>query len=129
MEPELLNELLSPWWRLPLSITVTVFAVVVGAIGVKLAIKFDINVWLQDRRSAKAFKARKKHADRCRHMWTLYHASPFSLCNLCLAYIATSTLLLYFDSPEVIIVGENWGYLLKPAAGSVVAMHPVGIGR
>ena len=101
----------------------------VGAIGVKLAINFDVNEWLRDRRAAKSFKARKKHADKCRHAWTLYHASPFSLRNLCLAYIATSTLLLYSDSPEVIILGENWGYLLKLGAGSVVAKHPVGIDR
>ena len=101
MEPGILNELLSPWWRTVVSLAAAMLVVVAGAVGIKLAIRFDINVWLQDRRNAKALKERIKRADKCGHVWTLYHASTFSQCNLCLAYIATSTLLVFDNDPQV----------------------------
>lgn len=127
MDPEILNELLSPWWRPMTTLAVGMLVVVAGAVGIKLAIRFDINLWLQDRRNAKALKERIKRADNCEHVWTLYHASPFSQCNLCLAYIATSTLLLFRGDPELSLAGQTYSHMISPNAGDLVVQNPLGV--
>ena len=126
MDPAILNELFSPWWRPIVAIATTVFIVVVGIIAVRFTVKFDLNVWLRDRRDAKALKERKKRVDGCGHVWTLYRFSQFSQCNFCLAYIATSSLVVFYDSPAVSIAGEDWDLLLNPPAGSIIVANPIG---
>ena len=124
MDPTLLNELVSPWWK-PIVFTAAMFLIIIaGIIVVRVTIKFDLNVWLQDRRDAKALKNRIKQADQCGHMWTLYRNSPFSLCNLCQAHIATSTLLLVRSHPEVTIVAENRDLMTTPGGGDVIVPNP-----
>ena len=107
-------------------IVVTVLAIVVGIIAVRVTIRFDLNAWLRDRREAKILKSKMKLAKQCDHMWTLYHASPYSRCNLCLAYIATTTLLVFQDDPRVSIAGESWNHMFRTVAGGVIAQSPAG---
>ena len=63
--------------------------IIAGIIAVRVTIKFDLNVWLKDRRMAKNLKNRIKQADQCGHMWTLYRTRtlamqflPGSYCNV-----------------------------------------------
>ena len=88
MEAEVLEQLILPWWKLPLYM----LAVVVSGVAIRIAIKFDVNEWLKQRKEGRTKKDMEKAATTCGHLWTYYPHSPFSTCNLCLALIPTSTL-------------------------------------
>ncbi len=90
MESSILETLLVPWWK----IVVYFATAVVGVIGIKISLTFDINTWMQDRRKEKKINELKKIASECGHVWTLYPDSRFSQCNLWMSFIATSTLTL-----------------------------------
>ena len=122
MDP-LLEQLLLPWWK----IIVYFVALVVGGIGIKVSLKFNVNTWMEDRKQSKALAEQGKIIAECGHMWTLYPNSIYSQCNLCSAYIQTTTLLAA-EQLEVkpIILATNPGVRLNPSAGELVATDYVG---
>ena len=126
MDPALLNDLISPWWRPMVLLAVTVVSVAIAVIAVRVTVSFDLNEWLRDRRDAKVRKTKMKLAKRCEHVWTLCHASMYSRCNLCLAFIPTTTLLATLDDPQVSIAGQSYNAVYRTTAGGVVATDPVG---
>ena len=112
-----------------LMVAAAMVLLLVGTIGFKFAIAFDINAWLSARRDAKALKVKMKNARRCGHLWTLYHASPYSKCNLCAAYVATTTLLMLSDDPKIRIAGENWNLQIHIRSAGALVHDPVGTRR
>ena len=125
MDATLLNELVSPWWK-PIVFTAAMCLIIIaGIIAVRVTIRFDLNVWLKDRRGAKAEKNQMKVVNGCAHEWTLYSRSSYSRCNVCMGLIATTTLMAY-RSPEVVILGENRGRMINPRAGEILVSDPLG---
>ena len=120
MDDEILKALLLPWWKVPVYVLAAAFAITT----VKVAIKFDINTWLAAREKAKRQRDHQKQVEKCSHVWTLYENSQYSICNKCMVYIATSTLLVarYSDTPPT-IAGEMHGAYLRPGEGSLFATH------
>ena len=118
MENSILDQLLLPWWK----IVVYFLVVVLAAISVKVSLTFNVNTWLQDRRKAQAVKERKRTVGECGHAWTLYPDSVYSQCNLCLAYINTSTLLTAEKHFAIkpIIMGTHFRVTVAPTEGSMV---------
>ena len=124
MEAFTIEAYLLPWWKL------IVWLLVLAAlfVSIRIAIRFDLNEWLEFRRRAKKEKDRLKAADNCSHAWTLYHRSPYSECNNCLAIIATSTLLAAIQLSDVrpIVFGENRDLRIEPVKGCVVVSDFIG---
>ena len=124
MDNSIVGALILPWWKMILYILALALAIVT----VRISVKFDVNAWLQSGKIAKDNKRRVVDADNCPHLWTVYHSSPYSRCNLCQAWIATSTLLLarvYFE-PKPIIAGESYSLLVSPQPNEVVVGDYIG---
>ena len=104
------------------------FSLVLMFLTVRIAINFDVNAWMESRRKSKGIKAKQKRSMNCSHAWTLYHLSPFSQCNYCLAWIATSTLLatLQLSDCKPIIFGESHRIFATPSDGDIVVTDFVG---
>ena len=103
-------------------VVTTAVVVVLGIVAIRITITFDINIWLQDRRVAKPRNEDLRRANRCADAWTISHASTYSRCNLCLAYIPTKSLLLLESA--VAIAGIDRVNRLLPQAGEVVVSDP-----
>ena len=97
-------------------------------VAVRIVITFDGNKWLEGREVARQRKEGLKHAMNCAHAWTLYHASPYSQCNNCLALIATSTLLSFqnWSAPRPLILGESYGFIIDASEGAIVVSDFIG---
>ena len=124
MEALTLEALFSPWWK-PIAY---LFAIVVAALTVRVGVNFDINKWMDSREVVRQRKEGLKHARNCAHAWTLYHASPYSQCNNCLALIATSTLLTYqnWSGPRPLIFGESYGFMINASESATVVRDFIG---
>ena len=118
MESTILEELLSPWWKILLYI----LGLAVAIIAIKIVIKFDVNVWLKDRRTNKAKKKYEHQVLQCNHGWTLYPDSAYSQCNGCQALIQTSTLMVALNlaDEKPIIMGTRYGIVIHPKRGALV---------
>ena len=122
MDP-LLEQLLLPWWK----IIAYFLALVVGVIGIRVSLKFDVNTWMEQRRKSKLLADQRRRAAKCGHVWTLYPSSVYSQCNFCLAYIQTSTLLVGQQlDVQPTIVGTNYAAVLNPTEGAIVATGYIG---
>ena len=122
METTILEALFLPWWKILAYIGATALA----AIAIRITVKFDANTWLENKRSANAIKESRKRATVCRHVWTLYTHSQYSVCNQCEALIATSTLLLFRNDREVLIAGQVSGMQIIGKEGSILVDSPYG---
>ena len=113
-----------PWWKILLYILGTALAVIT----IRISIKFDLNTWLQSRRTDKEIKERVKRSEECPHLWTLYRLSPYSSCNMCLSWIATSTLLAasQLAGYKHVIAGESSNLLVHPEPNAVIVSNPIG---
>ena len=86
-----LSELLSlHWWK----VILIILAMPVAAIGFRIAIKFDVNIWQKNRQENKQRAEMMKIVENCGHSWNLYPDSIYSECATCLALIQTTILLL-----------------------------------
>ena len=122
MDP-LLEQLLLPWWK----IIVYFGALVLGGIGIKVSLTFNVNTWMEERRKSKAHAEHRKRASKCGHRWTLYPNSVYSQCNLCLVNIPTSTLLAAEQfKVKPIILAKNHGVMINLSAGALVTTDYVG---
>ena len=124
METLTLEALLLPWWK-PIAY---LFAIVLVLVTVRIGINFDVNKWMENRQQAKLNKEVAKRSKNCGHAWTLYHTSPFSRCNYCLAWIPTTTLLtaLEFFDRKPLILGQTDSMLVTPMKGEVVVSDFIG---
>ena len=119
MDAEVIKALLLPWWKVP----VYILSIAVAVTTIRIGIKFDVNDWMATRRSHKILQDNMKAVKSCCHAWTLYHSSQYSVCNSCMALIATSTLLAAFHSGgnyRPIIFGERHGVSINTRKGSIV---------
>lgn len=119
----LIEELLSPWWK--------VLVYMVGLIGtivaIKLVVKLDVNKWMEYRREAKLLKTELKSAEECGHVWTLYPSSMYSQCNLCFVFILTSTLKAAMDFDiKPYIIAQVTGMAIKPTKGAITTSDYIG---
>ena len=107
MDGSIVGMLLSYWWQICAILLTVVFAV----IAIQVTVQFDVNVWLEYRRKSKEMQERMDIASACKHMWTLYRDYPYSRCNMCHAFISTSTLLFLqeFSDEKPPIMGEGVG--------------------
>ena len=124
MENSILENLLLPWWKILLYL----FAAVVAVFTIKVSLTFNLNTWLQDRKKAKEVEELKKIASECGHVWTLYPGSVYSRCNLCLAFIATSTLVYakeHFDK-RPLFAGVHHGVHIVPPKPSIMVTDYIG---
>ena len=119
MENSILENLLVPWWK----IVVYFLLAVLAAISIKVSFTFNLNTWQKDREEAKRTKELEKRSSECGHVWTLFSVSVYSQCNLCLAFIFTSTLLYARENfdPKPLIVAEETRHRISPVAGQVFA--------
>lgn len=125
MDSSLLEVLDESWWKIILIIATLAFA----TIAVKITFKFDINKYLKRGRKAKREKERRKIVEECRHGWTLYHASPYSQCNLCMAFISTAVLLNIRKlgiRPPAIILAESHSIVPKLGRGAIIVANYLG---
>lgn len=88
-------------------------------------IKFDFNKWLEDRRRAKIAARRCKLAKRCKHTWTLYPHSQFSMCNKCLGLISTPLLMDLPDELRPLIRGIMENQSIKARKSNIFVSSPV----
>ena len=88
-------------------------------------IKLDFNNWVQDRRQAKIANRHRKLVDRCKHTWTLYPQSQFSMCNKCLGLISTPTLMDLPDELHWLVRGVAEHQSIKACKNSIVVPSPV----
>ena len=128
MEAFTIEAYLLPWWKFILYLFSVVVSILLLVVAVRIVVKFDINKWMDSREVARQRKEGLKHARNCAHAWTLYHASPYSQCNNCLALIATSTLLSFqnWSAPRPLILGESYGFMINASEGSIVVSDFVG---
>ena len=108
---------------------------VIAAVGIaallllskRVAIKFDVNAWIVDRRESKSRNEHRKLVLRCRHAWTLYHSSPYSQCSMCNAFISTSILQFMHQvgDPDIHIIGEGYGLMVNPYKNSIIISDPI----
>lgn len=113
------------WWKVILVTMALVFAM----IAVKITLKFDFNDWAKQRRTTKQEKELRKIAAECHHGWTLYHASPYSQCNLCMAYIPTAILLnvrKFGIRPPAMILAENHSLIAQLGKGAIIVTDYLG---
>ena len=122
METTILEALLLPWWKIFAYIGATALA----AIAIRITVKFDANTWLESRQTANAIKESRKRAAVCRHVWTLYSHSQYSICNHCEALIATSNLLLFRNDHKVLIAGQVSGMQIVGKEGAILVDNPYG---
>ncbi|MCY4530657.1 MAG: hypothetical protein OXD46_16720 [Chloroflexi bacterium] len=125
MDSSLVGVVDDSWWKIILIIATLAFA----TIAVKITFKFDINKYLKRGRKAKKEKERRNFVEDCRHGWTLYHASPYSQCNLCMAFIATAVLLNIRKldiRPPAMILAESHTIIPKPAKGAIFVASYMG---
>ena len=110
--------------------TLIAVVAVVGLIGAVVAfrIRFDLNVWLRDRRDEKILKEFNKRADRCAHAWTLYPNDTYSQCVGCEAWIQTNMLLAARRVGDVkpLILGERPGVVVKHDGPFVLVNNYIG---
>ena len=122
METTILEALFLPWWKILAYIGATALAAIV----IRITVKFNANTWLESRRNTKSINEWRKRAEACRHVWTLYPQSHYSVCNKCEALIATSTLSLFQNDPEVLIAGRVWQMQVIGKAGAIFEDSPYG---
>ena len=89
----------------------------IAAVTVRVGVKFDLNVWLENRRADRDNQALKKIVENCRHIWTLYTDSPYSKCDICGCFISTSILLRVKDNPDCLINGYANRLMITPSDG------------
>ena len=121
MENSIAEAILTPWWKIPIYIVVTILTI-------RFTAKFDINAWLKARSEAKKRKTRQKNAEACLHVWTLFSSNPYSRCDKCLVLISTSILLTAraYGDPKPIITGEAPAMFMNHAAGELVTHDYIG---
>ena len=127
MDAEIAKELFLPWWKIPVYALVVALAITT----VRIGIKFDVNVWIAARRSNRVRRERMRFVEECVHTWTLYPTSQYSICNKCMAYIATATLFTARElgEPKPVIIGERHGVDINPGEGSVLVVGWTGGSR
>ena len=84
----------------------------------KVAVKFDLNRWLELRTERRMLDAQIERASKCKHLWELYSDSPYSRCAGCDALVATSLLNLRVLKSST-IVKEIKGVGIEPKRDSV----------
>ncbi len=89
------------------------------------SIKFDVNKWLQDRRQAKTANQHRKLVKQCKHTWTLYPHSQFSMCNKCLALISTPVLMDLPDELRWLVRGVVEQKSIKARQGNITVPSPI----
>lgn len=92
---------------------------------IRINIKFDFNKWVQDRRQAKIANRHRKLVDRCKHTWTLYPQSQFSICNKCLGLISTPVLMDLPDELRFLVRGVMENQSIKARKGNILVSSPV----
>ena len=94
-------------------------AVFLIASAIRIAVKFDLNRWLEWRTARKMLAAHLERSSNCNHLWELYSDSPYSRCAGCDALVATSLLNLRVLKSST-IVKEIKGVGIEPKADSVI---------
>ena len=124
MDSSLVEVLDESWWKLILVIG----AIVIATVAIKVAIKFDLNKWLEQRSSDRKRKEHLKVIEECRHGWTLLHNSHYSVCGMCHAYIATAVLLaaLEYADDKPFILGEHYTMVIKSTKGIPIVNDYIG---
>ena len=114
-----LSELLSlHWWK----VILIILAMPVAAIGFRIAIKFDVNIWQKNRQENKQRAEMMKIVENCGHSWNLYPDSIYSECATCLALIQTTILLLGMKlGAPPLIIGRIPYVRLTPGEGRLIA--------
>ena len=88
-------------------------------------IKFDVNKWVQNRRQTKITNRRRKFVKQCKHTWTLYPHSQFSMCNKCLGLISTPVLMDLPDELRWLVRGVVEHQSIKARKGNIIISSPV----
>ncbi len=125
MDSSLVEVVDDSWWKIILIIATLAFA----TIAVKITFKFDINKHLKRGRKARKEKERRNFVEDCPHGWTLYHASPYSQCNRCMAFIATAVWLNIRKlniRPPAMILAESYNIIPKPGKGAIFVANYIG---
>ena len=124
MEFGIVEELLKPWWKIVVYIVASALAIV----SIRLSLTLDLNALLKERRVIRAARETEKRVAECGHVWTLYPNSPYSQCNLCTAFIFTSTLVYAVEhlANKPLIVGVDPGTVIRVGEGSIVATDYIG---
>ena len=120
----MLEELILPWWKIPIYILTTL----IGIAAIKVTVKFDVNEWRRERRKQKLLKAQHKRIESCRHVWTLYDSSEFSQCNKCMVLISTSILLMAMNAQvdDVRIYTVHTGVMISTKGEVLYTDDPIG---
>ena len=120
-----LSELLSlHWWK----VILIILAMPVAAIGFRIAIKFDVNIWQKNRQENKQRAEMMKIVENCGHSWNLYPDSIYSECATCLALIQTTILLLAIEVGDPpFIIGRIPYVRLTPSEGRLIATRYKGM--
>ena len=124
MDSNMLEEILLPWWK----ILSYMAALIATAVAIKVVIKFDVNLWFKDLREGRRRRDSVKRAEQCGHVWTLYPQCVYLQCNMCLAFIFTSTLLFamtHFDI-KPLIVGKANDIMITPGERDIIATDYIG---
>ena len=97
-------------------------------VAIRIVVKFDVNQWMKDLREGKIRRESAKRAEKCGHVRTLYPHCVYSQCNMCLAFIHTSTLQFTRTHMDIkpIIVGIANGIMITPGVGDIVATDYIG---
>ena len=124
MESDLVREVFSPWWK----ILIYMFLGAISIVSARLIFTFNLNQWLEGRRKDKQTRDLLKAAERCKHAWTLYSRSPYSVCSKCHVLISTSILLLArrANVPDLVIIFEDWTQGLTSPGGLPITHNYVG---
>ena len=92
---------------------------------IRFNIKFDVNKWVQDRRQAKTANRHRKLVKRCKHTWTLYPHSQFSMCNKCQALISTPILMDLPDELHWLVRGVVAHKSINARQGNITVPSPI----
>ena len=123
-----LEELLIPWWKLP----IYVLSIGLTTVCVRIAITFDVNAWLQKKQEDKQKKEALKRVNECSHIWTLYRSSTHSRCDRCGCLISTTLLLSANEFskrgkvPAPTFSGEANRMLIHVGVGDIITDDYVG---
>lgn len=125
----MVEELLLPWWKLPF------YALALGlmVLSIRVAITFNMNDFLENRRQDKLNRYNLKRANQCSHCWTLFVDSPHSRCDFCNGLISTTLLLTMQqlalqedDITHPMISGQVRGITIEPQEGGILVSDYIG---
>ena len=92
---------------------------------VRVNINIDFNKWVQDWRRARVATRHRKLAKRCKHTWTLYPHSQFSMCNKCLGLISTPVLMDLPGQFRWLVRGVVEHQSIKARQGNIIVSSPI----